>query len=73
MAADFCRTQLNFDPLPGPHASLEHGEVITLGMFAHFWRFHSEQNFYCYAERRLKAAIANLTQKWSLFSNKGAI
>jgi hypothetical protein len=55
MADDFCKTQLTFAPQPGPHASLEPGEVITLGMFAQFWQFRSERDFYRYAERRLKS------------------
>jgi hypothetical protein len=63
MADDFFKTQLSFDPQPGLHASLEPGEVITLGMFAQFWRFRSERDFYRYAERCLRGYFPRLPDR----------
>lgn len=63
MADDFCKSQLTFAPQPGPQASLEAGEVITLGLFAQSWRFRSERDFYRYAERHLRPYFPHLPDR----------
>jgi hypothetical protein len=60
MADDFCKQNLTVTPRPGPKASLEPGEVITLELFGQLWWFHNEREFYLYAQRNLKRAFPNL-------------
>jgi hypothetical protein len=60
MADDFCKQKMVFAPRPGPQASLEPGEVITLALLEQFWWFRSERAFYRYAEMNLKNEFPNL-------------
>jgi hypothetical protein len=60
MADDFCKEKMDFAPRPGPQASLQAGEVITIELFGQFWWFRSERNFYDYAERNLKCYFPGL-------------
>jgi hypothetical protein len=60
IADDFCK-QSKANPLrPGPQASLESGEVVTLALLEQFWRFRSERDFYRYAQKELKGEFPNL-------------
>ena len=60
MADDFCKEKLVFAPRPGPEASLEAGEVITLALVEQFWWFRSERDFYQYAQRHWKREFPHL-------------
>lgn len=60
MADDFCKQNMTFAPQPGPEASLEPGEVITLALFEQFWHFRSERAFYEYAQKHLKGYFPSL-------------
>lgn len=60
MADDFCKQNMTFTPQPGPEASLEPGEIITLALFEQFWHFRSERAFYEYAQKHLKGYFPSL-------------
>ena len=60
MADDFCKEHVRIDPHPGPRASLEAGEVVTLALVEQFWWFRSERDFYRHATRNLKREFPNL-------------
>lgn len=48
---------------PGPQASLNPSEVVTLTLFAQWTRFNSERDFYRYATRRLREAFPTLPHR----------
>jgi len=60
MADDFCKRSKINPHRPGPQASLESGEVVTLALLEQFWWFRSERDFYRYAQRKLKSEFPNL-------------
>jgi len=61
---DFCKAHLlPEDTRPGPRPSLSRSEVITLVLFAQFWKFRSERDFYRYAEQHLKSAFPTLPHR----------
>ena len=61
MADDFCQSQLPREKQnPGPAASLQCSEVITLALFGQWVQFPSERAFYRYAEQHLRAAFPAL-------------
>jgi hypothetical protein len=62
-ADDFCKQKLGKAPHPGPKASLEPGEVLTLVLFEQFWRFRSERDFYRYAQRHLRSYFPHLPDR----------
>jgi hypothetical protein len=59
-ADDFCEQKMVFAPQPGPQASLEPGEVVTLALLEQFWWFRSERDFYRYAQMNLKGEFPKL-------------
>jgi len=63
MADDFCKQHMSFALQPGPQASLEAGEVVTLELLGQFWRFRSEREYYRYAQKELKGAFPNLPSR----------
>lgn len=63
MTDDFCKENMIIASRPGPQASLEPGEVITLELFGQFWWFRSEREFYRYAQKNLKRAFPNLPDR----------
>jgi len=66
MVDDFCQEHLDPEPRTrGPAPSLSRSEVVTLILFAQFWRFRSEQDFYRYAQAHLRPwfpRLPNLSQ-----------
>ncbi len=63
MADDFCKYPLVLPSQPGPKASLEPGEVITLALFEQFWWFRSERDFYRYAQQHLRPYFPHLPDR----------
>lgn len=64
IADDFCKENLLSEKIqPGPKPSLTRSEVVTLTIFAQFWKFRSERDFYRYAERNLKGAFPSLPHR----------
>jgi hypothetical protein len=63
MADDYCKHELLVPPRPGRKASLEPGEVVTLALFAQFWWFRSERDFYRYAQRHLRPYFPHLPDR----------
>ena len=63
MAGDFCKSQPNSGPAPGPKAALTGSEVITLVIFGQWARFRSERDFYRYATSRLRPAFPTLPRR----------
>ncbi len=59
-ADDFCKSQPDSTPLPGPRAALTGSEVITLVIFSQWARFRSERDSYRYATSRLRPAFPTL-------------
>src|SRR5437773_3840863 len=61
MSDDFCNWHLPAEALhPGPQASLQRSEVITLALFGQWVQFPSERAFYRYAQHHLRAAFPTL-------------
>jgi DDE family transposase len=64
MVDDFCQAKLGDEkPRPGPKASLQESEVITLAVVGQWVRFPSERAFYRYAQQHLKAAFPALPDR----------
>jgi len=64
MVDDFCQSKLGDEkPRPGPHASLQQSEVITLALFGQWVQFPSERAFYRYAQHHLRAAFPSLPDR----------
>src|SRR2546428_9317585 len=64
MADDFCQSAFpKAKQTPGPMASLQCSEVITLALFGQWVQFPSERAFYRYAERHLRAAFPALPNR----------
>ena len=64
MVDDVCQLKLADEkPRPGPRASLEPSEVITLALFGQWVHFPSERAFYRYAEHHLRAAFPTLPDR----------
>jgi len=61
MVDDFCQSCLTQEKdTPGPTASLQCSEVITLAVFGQWVQFQSERAFYRYAEQHLRTAFPQL-------------
>src|SRR3989454_12792715 len=64
MADDFCQSAFpKAKQTPGPMASLQCSEVITLALFGQWAQFESERAFYRYAEAHLRAAFPDLPDR----------
>src|SRR4051812_36956966 len=65
MVDDFCQSRSQQEPRcrPGPDASLSPSEVITLAIYARWYRFASERDFYRYANSRLREAFPTLPER----------
>ena len=64
MVDDFCQSFLpKGKHVPGPPASLQCSEVITLALFGQWVQFPSERAFYRYAEHHLRAAFPGLPDR----------
>jgi hypothetical protein len=64
MVDDFCQSALPQEKQkPGPLASLQRSEVITLALFGQWVQFPSERAFYRYAEHHLRAAFPQLPDR----------
>src|SRR6266702_6243065 len=64
MVDDFCQSCLTQEKhTPGPMASLQCSEVITLAVFGQWVQFPSERAFYRYAEQHLRAAFPQLPHR----------
>src|SRR5262249_41008627 len=64
MVDDFCQSKLGDEkPRPGPRASLNQSEVITLALFGQWVQFPSERAFYRYAEQHLRTAFPSLPDR----------
>src|SRR5229473_3465001 len=64
MVDDFCQSQSTEEKhTPGPAASLQCSEVITLAVFGQWVQFPSERAFYRYAEQHLRAAFPQLPHR----------
>ncbi len=59
---DFCQSRPP-KRRPGPNASLSESEVITLAIFARWYRFASERDFYRYASGHLRDAFPTLPRR----------
>lgn len=57
---DFCKDHLPVQTRPGPAASLDRSEVLTLAIFSQWRQFQSERAFYRYAARHLRSAFPTL-------------
>ena len=66
MVDDFCKTSLRPEPHPGPPATLNRSEVVTLAMFGQWQGFGSERGFYRYARRHLRGAFPQLPTREQL-------
>jgi hypothetical protein len=62
MVDDFCKSH-PARKRPGPEASLSRSEVLTLALFSQWSRFASQQDFYRYADRHLRAAFPCLPNR----------
>ena len=60
---DFCKHHLPRVVRPGPAASLERSEVLTLAIFSQWGQFRSERAFYRYALRHLREAFPGLPDR----------
>lgn len=58
--ADFCKTQPDPAPKPGPVGGLTTSEIVTLALYAQETRFPSERAFYRHADRRLRPCFPGL-------------
>ncbi len=64
MADDFCQSRFpKAKHAPGPMASLQCSEVITLALFGQWVQFPSERAFYRYAQHHLRAAFPQLPDR----------
>jgi hypothetical protein len=64
MVDDFCQSRhVHEKHMPGPKASLECSEVITLAVCGQWIQFSSERAFYRYAEHHLRAAFPQLPDR----------
>src|SRR5437016_14538406 len=64
MNDDFCQSSFAQEKhTPGPMASLQCSEVITLAVFGQWVQFPSERAFYRYAEQHLRAACPQLPHR----------
>jgi hypothetical protein len=64
MIDDYCQSSLAQEKhTPGPMASLQCSEVITLAVFGQWVQFPSERAFYRYAEQHLRAAFPQLPHR----------
>jgi hypothetical protein len=64
MVDDFCQSKrVDEQSRPGPRASLEPSEVITLALFGPWVHFPGERAFYRYAEHHLRAAFPTLPKR----------
>ena|SRR5215469_12841673 len=64
MADDFCQARCpKAKHVPGPMASLQCSEVITLALFGQWVQFPSERAFYRYAQHHLRAAFPQLPDR----------
>ena len=64
MVDDFCQLRhVHEKHSPGPTASLQCSEVVTLAMFGQWGQFQSERAFYRYAEQHLRAAFPQLPDR----------
>src|SRR5215471_21593232 len=64
MADDFCQSRCpKAKHVPGPMASLQCSEVITLALFGQWVQFPSERAFYRYAQQHLLAAFPQLPDR----------
>ena len=60
MVDDFCKASLPADAHPGPPATLDRSEALTLAIFGQWQGFGSERGFYRSAQRHLRAAFPAL-------------
>src|SRR6266853_4217957 len=64
MVDDFCQSEYAQEKqTPGPPASLQRSEVITLALFGQWMQFPSERAFYRYAEQHLREAFPQLPDR----------
>jgi len=64
MVDDFCQSHFpKVKQAPGPMASLQCSEVITLALFGQWVQFPSERAFYRYAQQHLRAAFPQLPER----------
>src|SRR6266446_438947 len=64
MIDDFCQSSFAQEKhTPGPMASLQCSEVITLAIFGQWVQFSSERAFYRYAEQHLRDAFPQLPDR----------
>lgn len=64
MADDFCQSHFpRAKHAPGPMASLQCSEVITLACVGQWVQFPSERSFYRYAQQHLRAAFPQLPDR----------
>jgi hypothetical protein len=64
MIDDFCQSKLDPEkPKPGPQASLNRSEVMTLALFGQWGQFSSERAFYRYAQHHLGEAFPQLPNR----------
>jgi Transposase DDE domain len=64
MVDDFCQLRHTYEKhSPGPTASLQCSEVVTLAMFGQWVQFQSERAFYRYADQHLRAAFPQLPDR----------
>lgn len=61
---DFCKVYLPPEKVrAGSKPSLRCSEVVTLVVFAQFWKFRSKRDFYRYGKRNLKSAFPSLPHR----------
>ena len=60
---EFCKTQLLPDRHPGPAASLDRSEVVTLAGLSQWDRFRSERDFWRYADAQLRPYFPTLPSR----------
>lgn len=64
MVDDFCQSKWGDEkPRPGPNASLQPSEVITLALFGQWVQFPSERAFYRSAQHHLRSAFPSLPDR----------
>lgn len=63
MVDDFRQSRSRKEQHPGPDASLNPSEIVTLAIFARWSRFTSERDFYRYASSRLRDAFPTLPNR----------
>jgi hypothetical protein len=63
LADEFCKTALRPDRHPGPAATLDRSEVVSLALLSQLARFRSERDFWRYLTTRLRAYFPHLPSR----------